>query len=153
MNFHIYRSDTTVKNEIDHREVQKHHNITAAQFSELMPMFGVGLELGKIHLSPAWVEVASGIIGVAAYIDKDAFYLVATTDNSDDDEIVTTWFNQLHDKEMGLTVLETITKAEIKAQLEKCFDETDNYEIYLNKAHDLYRCHYVETEQKEYNND
>lgn len=144
MNYHVYRSDTTVKNACDHREVYKVHNIDAARLMELMPLFGVGIAAGKVHLFPAWRDVASGIIGVAAFLSRDAFYLVVSTDNKDDDEIVTTWFTQLHNKEMELKVLESITDLDVAAQLAACFDETDNYEIYLNKAHDLYRCHYVE---------
>lgn len=144
MNYHVYRSDTTVKNGCDHREVSKVHNMDADNLALLMPLFGVGIQKGEVKLFPAWCDVASGIIGVAAYMAKDAFYLVVSTDNSDDDEIVLTWFTQLHDKEMGLTVLETISSLEVALQLGICFDETDNYEIYLNKAHDLYRCHYVE---------
>lgn len=144
MNYHIYRSNTTVKNEVDHRTVSKLHNIQQAELMKYMPLFDVGVATGKVHLFPAWCDVASGIIGVAAFINKDAFYLVVSTDNSNDDEIVETWFTQLHDKEMALTVLESISDLDVIAQLVACYDETDNYEIYLNKAHDLYRCHYVE---------
>jgi hypothetical protein len=144
MNYHIYRSDTKIKNGCDHREVSKFHNIDAKELVSIMPMFGVGIEKGEVNLFPAWCDVANGVIGVAAYYAEDAFYLVVSTDNSDDDEIVITWFAQLHDKEMGLTVLETIGSLEVALQLAGCFEETDNYEIYLNKAHDLYRCHYVE---------
>lgn len=148
MNYHLYRSDTKLKNECDHREVTKVHNLTLERLNVFMPMFAVGLEAGEVHLFPTWCDVSSGIIGVAAYINKDMFYLVVSTDNINDDEIVTQWFNQLHDKEMELKVLEHITAEEVKAQMNKCFDETDNYEIYLNRAHELMRCHYVEVKNE-----